>query len=80
MTDSNLLLQIQEIFRDVFDEAALEINRGMNFGDFEAWDSLNHINLLVALEQEFSCKFSLTEMTELINVGRMVDIIAGKSS
>ncbi len=34
----------------------------------EAWDSLNHMNLLLALEQEFGVQFSDEQMVELLSV------------
>ena len=46
-----------------------------NSDDIEDWDSLEQINLLVAIEKQFSIKFSLADVADLENVGAMVDLI-----
>ena len=51
------------------------INDETTSDDIEDWDSLEHINLIVAIEQEFGMKFSMGEVTGMKNVGAMVDII-----
>jgi acyl carrier protein len=46
-----------------------------NSSDIDDWDSLNHINLVVAIESELSIKFDLEELYFLKNVGAMIDLI-----
>lgn len=78
MTNEQILSQLQIIFRDVFDEDDLEITRQSSADDIEDWDSLAQINLLTAIEKEFSLKFSLNELVTLNDVGDMVDLVASK--
>lgn len=78
MTNEQILSQLQIIFRDVFDEDDLEITRQSSAVDIEDWDSLAQINLLTAIEKEFSLKFSLNELVTLNDVGDMVDLVASK--
>ena len=44
MTRNEVLLKLQEIFRDIFDEANMHIENETNAEDIEDWDSLNHVN------------------------------------
>jgi acyl carrier protein len=74
------LAQLQDIFRDVFDNASLEIGRDSSAHNVEGWDSLIHINLVVAVEQAFGIKFMLGELQGLENVGDMADLIDKKLS
>ena len=59
MTRDLLLKGIQNIFRDIFDEDNLVIEDSTNSGEIEDWDSLNHINLISAIEKEYKIKFNL---------------------
>ena len=67
--------KLTEIFRDFFDDNDIVISDETTSDDIEDWDSLEHINLIVAIEQEFGMKFSMGEVTGMKNVGAMVDII-----
>jgi len=73
-----ILTRLQPIFRDVFDQKKLEISRESNAATVEGWDSLTHVSLVLALEQEFKVKFGLGELQELENVGGIVDLIKRK--
>jgi acyl carrier protein len=74
MTKEKIFNAIQKIFRDVFDNNGLIITKGTNSDNIEDWDSLNHINIISAIEQEFGIKFALSELIALNNVGDMVDL------
>ena len=75
MSRSKIYDKLTEIFRDFFDDVNIVINDETTSDDIEDWDSLEHINLIVAIEQEFGMKFSMGEVTGMKNVGAMVDII-----
>ena len=75
MSRSEIYDRLTEIFRDFFDDDDIVINDETTSDDIEDWDSLEHINLIVAIEQEFEMKFSMGEVTGMKNVGAMVDII-----
>ena len=78
MTHEEILKKVTLIFRDVFDDDSLIITDSTNSSDIEDWDSLEHIALVVSMENEFGLKFDLKEVNKLANVGEMVDLIASK--
>ena len=78
MTREELFEQINEIFRDVFDDDSLVITDTTNSEDIEDWDSLEHINLVVAMEKRFNMKFNIKEVGQLQNVGEMADLILSR--
>lgn len=78
MTHEEILNKVTLIFRDVFDDDTLVITDSTNSSDIEDWDSLEHISLVVSMENEFGLKFDLKEVNKLANVGEMVDLIASK--
>lgn len=74
----NLLEEVQDIFRDVFDQPDLVISRESNARTVDDWDSLAHINLVTAIEKRYKIKFALGELQELQNVGDMLDLMRVK--
>jgi acyl carrier protein len=75
---SGILEKLQPIFRDVFDDDGLVVTRQSSAETVADWDSLAHINLVSAIEQEFRIKFKLGELDEAKNVGDMIDLMEKK--
>jgi acyl carrier protein len=78
MTRKELFNGVQDIFRDIFDEDGMVIENSTNSDDVEEWDSLNHINLVSAIEKEFEIRFALGELMALKDVGSMIDLMVEK--
>ena len=78
MNREKIFERLNNVFRDVFDDDTIFINDTTTSKDIPDWDSLEHINLIVAVEQEFGIKFNMGEVTTMKNVGEMVDIIINK--
>lgn len=74
----HILKEINPIFQDILDQPKLSISRDSNATTVEGWDSLAHVNLVTAIQQQYGIKFALGELQELKNVGEMVDLIAVK--
>ena len=62
----------------LFDDDKIVVNANTTSSDIEDWDSLEHINLIVAIENDFGIKFGMNEVTGMKNVGEMVEIINQK--
>ena len=75
MTREEIYGKLNEVFQDVFDDENIEVNDATVASDVDGWDSLEHINLIVAVERCFGIKFTMGETTGLKNVGEMVDRI-----
>ena len=78
MIKEELLQQIQEIFRDVLDDEEIVLTESATAEDVEGWDSLTHIQLIVAIEKQFKIKFTSREILSWKNVGELVDCLAAK--
>lgn len=78
MSSSDILLDIQDIMRDVFDVDDLVISESTTAEDVEEWDSLSHIRLIVAIERKFGFKFKNSEIETLKNVGDLIGLIQSK--
>lgn len=68
--------RLNEVFRDVFDDDSICINENTTSEDIEDWDSLEHINLIAAVEDEFKMRFKMKEVSGMKNVGEMMTIIS----
>ena len=75
---NEIYARLNEVFQDVFDDDGLTVNENTTAADVEDWDSLSHITLIAAVEDEFRMKFSMKEVVEMKNVGEMVSIIAAR--
>ncbi|MCG3195884.1 MAG: acyl carrier protein [Candidatus Omnitrophica bacterium] len=77
-----LRAQLQEVFREVFDDEEIALRDEMTGNDIEGWDSLMHLNLIIAVESRFGVKFATSEISNLRNdgenVGSMVSLLAKK--
>lgn len=78
MTREAVYETLNEVFRDVFDDESITVNDATTSDDIEDWDSLEHINLIAAVEQEFGMKFNMGQVVTMKNVGEMVDIILSR--
>lgn len=75
MTRKEVFEKLNNVFCDVFDDDSIELTEETNSNDIEDWDSLEQINLIVAIEKEFNIKFEISEVNKMKNVGEMVDTI-----
>lgn len=75
MTREAIYERLNKVFRDVFDDDSITVGDATTSADIEDWDSLEHINLVSAVEKEFGIKFTMGQVVTMKNVGEMVDII-----
>lgn len=74
----DIITELNGVFRQVFDDSTLDITRTTTANDIDEWDSLTHMNLVVAVELKFGVKFALGELQSLKNVGDMADAVTRK--
>lgn len=72
---SDTLDRLNEVFRRVFDDDELDIDRSTTAQDVEGWDSLMHVTLLLNVEKALGVKFSSSEVGSLKSVGDLVDLV-----
>jgi acyl carrier protein len=75
---NDLMERLQDVFREVFDDDALEIRDETVAADVADWDSLNHVKLVVAIEESFGVQFSNREIAGWENVADMRRALAAK--
>ena len=75
-----ILEQLTEVFQMVFEDDEIEIDRDTTADDIDGWDSMSHMTLLMAIEEDFEIEFEEWEVTDLADVGELIDLIAEKLS
>ena len=79
MERTEIFEKLNEIFEDVLDlEGGANLSDETSANDIEEWDSLSHIQLIVAIEKAFKVKFTSAEILKWKNVGEMVDTIISR--
>ena len=75
MNREQVRAKLTEVFQDVFDDDDIVLTDATSAKDIEDWDSLEHINLIAAVERAFRMRFTVREVSGMKNVGEMMDIL-----
>ena len=78
MEREEVFKKLNEIFEDVLDLEGVELNDASCADDYDEWDSLANIQLVIAIQKAFNVKFNSAEILRWNNVGDMVDCILAK--
>jgi acyl carrier protein len=78
MDRNSIITELTPIFQDVLDLPDLALTPESSANNVDGWDSLAHVNLVVAIEKHYKLKFALGELQGLKNVGEMADLIVRK--
>lgn len=80
MSREEVFAALDEVFQDEFDDETLHVTDATVADDIDDWDSLEHIDLIIAVERRFGIKFTMGEVNGMKNVGEMADIILRRMS
>ena len=75
MNKEKVLSIIECIFQDILDNKGLKINVSDTPEDVENWDSVNNVNIIIALESEFNIKLSMDQITNIKSVGDLLNFV-----
>jgi acyl carrier protein len=75
---SNIFEQVSSIASDLFSIPPDRITAETSPENVDAWDSTQHLNLVLALEEKFDFQLSPEEMERMRNIGEVVKIVEGK--
>lgn len=78
MEKNEILKQVNNIFIEVLDNEKIVLSLSTTAKDVEEWDSLTHIQLIVAIERHFKMRFTSKEIQSWKDVGEMIDCIKEK--
>ena len=78
MQQQEIIEQLTHIFREVLDNKSIVLTEATTANDVEEWDSLNHIHLVVEIEDHFHINFTSSEMQAWKKIGDLAENIAAK--
>jgi acyl carrier protein len=79
MNNEEVLKALTPIFHKVFNNTNIILNIESNAMNIDGWDSLNHINLMVEIQESLDIKFSVKEIRSLNDIGTLVNLIQAKN-
>jgi len=79
MDQNEILKRVNDIFINVLDNPKIVLKNESTANDVEEWDSLTHIQLVVAIEKNFKLRFTSKEIQSWRNVGEMISCISNKN-
>lgn len=78
MERTEIIEKLNVIFREVFNDANIEVRDDMTAEDVETWDSLTNMLMISSVEKTFGIKIKLREINKLETVGNLIDLISSK--
>ncbi len=75
-----LTAELTAIFRQIFGDERLRIDETTTATDVAGWDSLSHINLILAVERSFNIRLTTREARGMNNVGDLIELITRKTT
>ena len=78
MEQYEIIKEVNKIFIDIFEDKSIVLNENTTTSDIEAWDSLNHIQMITAVEKYYKIRFELNDLLNFKNVGDLCRGIQGK--
>lgn len=74
----DVMKELTEVFQIVFDDDSITLTPEMTADDLDAWDSMSHVTLLMAVEDHFDVVFENWEIMNLPDVGALRDLAQKK--
>ena len=72
------LEKLSSIFKILFNRPDLELNDNLSAKNVPGWDSFNHVNLIINIEEEFGVRFTNDEVGGMQNFGNLKTLLASK--
>lgn len=64
-----IIKEVNAIFIELFEDESIVLFEQSDTSDIEAWDSLNHIQVITAIEKHFKIRFDLNDLLNFQNIG-----------
>jgi acyl carrier protein len=79
MDETEILARLTQIVRDTLDDDGVTLARSTEASDVDNWDSVAHVRIMIAVEESFGIRFETDELSDMPNVGALIDRVAAKS-
>jgi acyl carrier protein len=72
------LARLNRVFRETLNVPAINLTPATTANDVAGWDSLTHVNLVLAIEKEYNTRFTLSELEEFVTIADLLRILKAK--
>jgi acyl carrier protein len=69
--------KVIQVLVNILQVSPEEISTKTTSDDVEKWDSMNHINMILALEQEFGVRYDEEQVVSMLSVGEIIEVTKG---
>jgi acyl carrier protein len=80
MNEEEIYERLTRVVRETLKNPQIQLKSETKPADIAGWDSLNHVNLIVAIEREYETEFSLDELERFSTVADLVALLVAKVS
>jgi acyl carrier protein len=78
--DENVLYRVRQVAADLFDQPLSDVGPEASPRSLAAWDSMGHLNLVLALEQEFDVQFSSADLERIQSITTAAALVSARNS
>ena len=78
LSRAEVLAAVQAIARELLEAPGIELGDGRTVDDIPEWDSISHVQIMVAVEERFGIQFSVAELSDLAHVGELIDVVIAR--
>lgn len=78
VSNATILEAIADTMRELFEDDTLQVTPELSRENEERWDSMNHLNIIFALEARFGIRFGVTDVESIRTVADLIAIVQDK--
>lgn len=78
MTREEIIASLLIVFRSTFSNQTINLSEELTADDIDGWDSITHLDLIVAVEKNFSIEINGFDVMGLKNVGDLINLVERK--
>jgi acyl carrier protein len=78
MERNTILVKVKAVLISELKHEDFEMKDDLVAAEVNGWDSLTHMSIITAIEDEFNLKFKLKELNKLKNMGTLIELIQSK--
>jgi len=69
---------LEELLAELLQISVTKVTADLTMKDLDVWDSLKHMEVIAALEQQFELQFSFDEIVTMRSVGDIKRVLSSK--
>jgi len=71
--------KLKQVFKQLFNIKPEDFREDLDVNSVRGWDSMNHLNLIIALEKSFGVSFTNEEVIQMASVKSIIETLRKKN-